>query len=92
MNDEDQAVVDEVYRQYEYYSHMVVGAKHSEIVPERLVSKFAIAGTVEECRAQVQALKEQTSLHQIAIIPHTPDAADRAGLVETFARQVAEIS
>ncbi len=92
MNDEDQAVVDEVYRQYEYYSHMVVGAKHSEIVPERLVSKFAIAGTVEECRAQVQALKEQTSLHQIAIIPHTPDAADRAGLVETFARRVAEIS
>ena len=88
LSADDQAVVDEVYRQYEYYDHMVVGAKHSDIVPDRLVTKFAIAGTVEECREQVRALAEQTDLNQIAIIPHTPDPADRAALVETFARRV----
>ena len=89
LNAEDQAVVDEVYRAYEYYDHMVVGAKHSDVVPDRLVSKFAIAGTVDECRLQVQRLRDQTALHQIAIIPHTVDPKDRAALVETFARQVA---
>ena len=89
LSDDDQAVVDEVYRQYEYYDHMVVGAKHSDIVPDRLVSKFAIAGTVEECRLQLHDLAERTDLHQVAIIPHTPDPEDRAELVNTFARQVA---
>jgi 5,10-methylenetetrahydromethanopterin reductase len=89
MNAEDQAVVDEVYRRYEYYDHMVVGAKHSDIVPDRIVRKFAIAGTIEECREQVAELAQRTSLHQIAIIPHTPDPADRAALVRTFAERVA---
>jgi len=87
LNAEDQAVVDEVYRRYEYYQHMVVGAGHSEIVPERIVSKFAIAGTVADCREQVRAL-EDTGLHQIAIIPHTPDPASRRDMVATFAREV----
>ena len=88
LEPEDQAVVDEVYRRYEYYQHMVVGAQHSEVVPDRLVRKFAIAGNVDECREQVQAL-EDTGLHQIAIIPHTPRPEDRAALVRTFAEEVA---
>jgi len=92
LNTDDQAIVDEVYRQYEYYDHMVVGAKHADAIPDRLVSKFAIAGTADECRLQVQQLRDQTTLDQIAIIPHTPDPRDRAALVKTFARQVAGIS
>ncbi len=84
LSAEDQAVVDEVYKEYEYYQHMVVGARHSETVPDRMVTRFAIAGTPDECREQVRALSD-TGLHQVAIIPHTPDPKDRSALVRTFA-------
>ena len=84
---EDQAVVTNIYEHYEYYQHMVVGTPHSDLVPDRLVPKFAIAGTVAECREQVQALIG-TGVQQVAIIPHTPHPADRLALVRTFAEEV----
>lgn len=87
LNEEDQAAVAEVYATYEYYKHMEVGAAHGDIVPDRLVNQFAIAGTVEECREQVSRLKE-AGLDQIAIIPHTPNPSDRAWVVKTFATEV----
>ncbi len=87
LNPEDQAVVTKIYEQYEYYQHMVVGADHSELVPDQLVPKFAIAGTVEECREQVKQLLE-TGVHQVSIIPHTPDPQDRSALIRTFAEDV----
>ncbi len=87
LNAEDQAVVTKIYEQYEYYQHMVVGTSHSELVPDRLVPKFAIAGTVAECQDQVKTLIS-TGLDQISIIPHTPNPADRLALVRTFAADV----
>lgn len=87
LNEADQAVVANIYAHYEYYQHMVVGASHSDLVPDRLVPKFAIAGTVEECREQVKQLIG-TGLHQVSIIPHTPDPQDRLALIRTFAEAV----
>jgi 5,10-methylenetetrahydromethanopterin reductase len=87
LSSEDQAIVEQIYQHYEYYQHMVVGASHSELVPDRLVTKFAIAGTVEECREQVHRLTE-TGLHQLAIIPHTPNPQERLSLIQTFAENV----
>jgi 5,10-methylenetetrahydromethanopterin reductase len=84
LSAEDQRVVEEVYKEYEYYQHMVVGAKHSDPVPDAMVTRFAIAGTPDQCREQVRALAD-TGLHQIAIIPHSPDPKDRSTLVKTFA-------
>lgn len=87
LSAEDQAVVTKIYEHYEYYQHMVVGADHSDLVPDRLVPKFAIAGTVAECREQVAQLAA-SGIHQVSIIPHTPNPADRLDLVRTFAREV----
>ncbi len=87
LSGDDQAVVDQIYEQYAYYQHMVVGAEHSDLVPDRLVPKFAIAGTVAECREQVRQLAT-TGIDQVSIIPHTPDPGDRLALIRTFAREV----
>ena len=88
LTGEDQEVVRRIYAEYEYYQHMVVGSHHGDLVPDRLVPKFALAGTVDECREQVERLKG-TGLHQVAIVPHTPDPAGRLELVKTFAEQIA---
>lgn len=87
LSEEDKAVQKQIYEHYEYYQHLVAGTKHGELVPDRLVSKFAIAGTVAECREQVRQLKA-TGIHQIAIIPHTLNPADRLRVVRTFAEEV----
>ena len=87
LSPQDQSVANQVYEHYEYDQHMVVGARHSQLVPDDIVTRFAIAGTVEECREQVRQLKD-SGLHQLAIIPHTPDPRDRRALVKTFAEEV----
>ena len=80
-------VANQVYQHYEYHQHMVVGSKHSQLAPGHIVARFAIAGTVEECRQQVRQLKE-SGVHQLAIIPHTSDPRDRQALVKTFAEEI----
>lgn len=87
LSEDDQAVVRNIYEHYEYYQHMVVGAEHSDLVPDRMVPKFAIAGTVAECREQVRQLAS-SGIHQVSIIPHTPNPADRLAMIRTFAQEV----
>ena len=87
LSADDQQVVAQIYQQYEYYQHMVVGAAHSDVVPDRMVPKFAIAGTIDECRDQVRQLVA-TGIDQVAIIPHTLDPRDRPALIRTFAEKV----
>jgi 5,10-methylenetetrahydromethanopterin reductase len=91
LTPEDQEVVRRIYAEYEYYEHMVVGTHHGDLVPDRMVPRFAIAGTVEECREQVEQLRD-TGLHQVAIVPHSPDPNGRLEMVRTFAEKVASIT
>ena len=84
LGDDDQAIVRQIQQQYEYYGHMVVGARHGDLVPDRLVSKFALAGTPDEIRAQLARLRT-TGVHQVAIVPHTSDPAERIDVVRQFA-------
>ena len=44
LSKEDQAAADQIYQGYDYYKHMVVGAGHGDLVPDRLVSKFCHCG------------------------------------------------
>ena len=87
LSPKDQASVSDIARDYDYSKHMVVGTKHGTPVPDHLVTKFALAGTVEECREQVRRIAD-IGLHQIAIIPHTTNPFDRLHLVRTFAEEV----
>ena len=52
-----------------------------------MVPNFAIAGTVAECREQVRELAK-TGIHQVSIIPHTPDPSHRLATIRTFAQDV----
>ena len=87
LSEDDQAIVTKIYEHYEYYDHMVVGADHSSLVPDHMVPKFAIAGTVAECRDQIRELAK-TGIHQVSIIPHTPDPSDRLAMIRAFAQDV----
>ncbi|MBI2360559.1 MAG: 5,10-methylene tetrahydromethanopterin reductase, partial [Deltaproteobacteria bacterium] len=69
------------------YHHMDQEANHAEVIPDWLVDKFAIAGTVAECRAQVKRLKK-TGINQIAIIPYAVGKEGREGTLKGFAKAI----
>jgi alkanesulfonate monooxygenase SsuD/methylene tetrahydromethanopterin reductase-like flavin-dependent oxidoreductase (luciferase family) len=50
-----------------------------------LVDKFAIAGTVAECRAQIERIKK-SGIQQIAIIPYSPPGGSREETIRGFAK------
>ena len=61
-------------------------ANHAEVIPDWLVDKFAIAGTVAQCRAQIERIKK-TGIQQIAIIPYSPPGGSREETIRGFAKR-----
>lgn len=51
------------------------------------MDKFAIAGTVSECRAKVKELKK-SGVNQIAIIPYGAKGEDREDTLRGFAKAI----
>jgi 5,10-methylenetetrahydromethanopterin reductase len=85
LDPNEQKVLEEIRKTYDYYHHMDQQANHAEVIPDWLVDKFAIAGTVAECRAQIERLKK-TRLQQIAIIPYSAPGGSREETLRGFAK------
>ena len=85
LDPDEQKVLEEIRKTYDYYHHMDQQADHAEVIPDWLVDKFAIAGTVAECRAQIERIK-RTGIQQIAIIPYSPPGGSREETIRGFAK------
>ena len=85
LDPNEQKILEEIRKTYDYYHHMDQQANHAEVIPDWLVDKFAIAGTVAECRAQIERIKK-TGIQQIAIIPYSPPGGSREETIRGFAR------
>jgi 5,10-methylenetetrahydromethanopterin reductase len=85
LDPNEQKVLAEIRRTYDYYHHMDQQANHAEVIPDWLVDKFAIAGTVDQCRTQIERIK-RTGVQQIAIIPYSPPGGSREETIKGFAR------
>jgi 5,10-methylenetetrahydromethanopterin reductase len=81
----EQKVLAEIRKTYDYYHHMDQQANHAEVIPDWLVDKFAIAGTVAECRAQIERIKK-SGIQQIAIIPYSPPGGSREETIRGFSK------
>jgi 5,10-methylenetetrahydromethanopterin reductase len=85
LDPQEQKVLAEIRKTYDYYHHMNQAANHAEVIPDWLVDKFAIAGTVAECRGQIERLKK-TGIQQIAIIPYSAPGGSREETIRGFAK------
>ena len=85
LDDREQAILADIRRTYDYYQHMDQEANHGEVIPDRLVDKFAIAGTVAQCRAKVEELTK-SGINQIAIIPYSAPDGSREETLRGFAK------
>ncbi|HEX9144767.1 MAG TPA: LLM class flavin-dependent oxidoreductase [Candidatus Binatia bacterium] len=84
LDPNEQKVLAEIRKTYDYYHHMDQEANHAEVIPDWLVDKFAIAGTVAQCRAQIERIKK-SGIQQIAIIPYSPPGGSREETIRRFA-------
>ena len=84
LDPKEQQVLQEIRKTYDYYHHMDQQANHAEVIPDWLVDKFAIAGTVAECRGQIERIRK-TGIQQIAIIPYSPPGGSREETIRAFA-------
>ena len=83
----EQKVLKEIRKTYDYYHHMDQEANHAEVIPDWLVDKFAIAGTVDQCRTQVKRIKK-SGIQQIAIIPYSALGGSREETLRGFAKAI----
>ena len=60
-------------------------ANHAEVIPDWLVDKFAIAGTVAECRTQIERIRK-SGIQQISIIPYSPPGGSLEESIRGFAK------
>lgn len=85
LDENEQRVLADIRKTYDYYRHMEQEANHADVIPDWLVDKFAVAGTVAECKAQVERIKK-SGIQQIAIIPYGAQGEDRADTLRGFAK------
>jgi len=84
LDEKELKVLEEIRNTYNYYQHMEQKARQAEAIPDWLVDKFAIAGTSEECLAQVDRLRK-SGINQIAIIPYGAGGEGREETLREFA-------
>lgn len=77
------AAVDRLRGSYDFRHHM--GAEHSHLVPDALVSKFAVAGTPDQVGERISEIRALEDIDEIAIIPW---GRDREGVLKAFADTV----
>ena len=87
LDPKEQKVLEEIRRTSASYHHMDQEANHADVIPDWLVDKFAIAGTVSECRARVKELKK-SGFQQIAIIPYSAPGGSREDTLRGFAKAI----
>jgi 5,10-methylenetetrahydromethanopterin reductase len=81
---EEMAQIRRIRESYDYYQHMVNVAGHGSQVPDSLVDHFALAGTPDECAAQLARIAS-TGVNQVAIVPFVTPGDSRARVIEAFA-------
>ena len=86
FDEEDRSAVEKIRHAYDYRRHLTLDAAHGDLVPDRLVDKFAIAGTPDECLDRVRALAA-TGIDELNIVLMSP-TPER--LLRTFASRIME--
>jgi 5,10-methylenetetrahydromethanopterin reductase len=87
LSEATRRVSEQVKAAYDYSQHMNPTAPHAALIPEEVIPEFALAGTPDDCIAQVQGLID-AGVDSVVIQPYAVAGAPRSAVVESFARDV----
>lgn len=72
---EDREVVERLRREYDMYAHAASMPDHAAIVPERMLDRYAIAGTSDEVRTRIDALRADPRIGRVVVSPQVGSPA-----------------
>jgi hypothetical protein len=72
---------------YDYYQHMSRQARYAELIPDDVVPSFALAGTPDECVAQLRELRT-LGFDEVTLIPYATDDGTRADMITALVQEV----
>jgi 5,10-methylenetetrahydromethanopterin reductase len=76
-------VIARIRAAYDYEEHMVMGARHADLVPDELVERYALVGTPTDVLLQTRTLLD-TGIDHLTIVPR----GDKKYILDTFAREI----
>ena len=71
---------------YDYYEHEAHGAKHAEVVTDRIIDAFVIAGTPDDCTSKIRNIVKETGLERLSLA--TYGMTNKPSFIKTFANEV----
>jgi len=72
---EDREVVERLRRSYDMYAHAASMPEHASLVPERMLDRYAIAGTPDEVRVRIDALRADPRIDRVVVSPQVGSPA-----------------
>ena len=71
---------------YNYFEHEKLGARHAELVTDRIIDALVIAGTPEYCIKRIKSISHETNVTRLSFA--TYGFPDIPGFLKKFAREV----
>jgi alkanesulfonate monooxygenase SsuD/methylene tetrahydromethanopterin reductase-like flavin-dependent oxidoreductase (luciferase family) len=70
---------------YDYRQHAEQGTEHSQYVPDEIIDRFCILGSLEQCEAKMRKLAE-IGVSEFNLYPHVEGIES---VIETLGRELA---
>ena len=87
---QDREAVERLHRDYDMFAHAQSMPAHATLVPERLINRYAIAGTPDEVHARIAALLADPRIDRVVVSPQigTPDQPITHDFISQFGETV----
>jgi 5,10-methylenetetrahydromethanopterin reductase len=90
FEDQDREAVERLHRDYDMFAHAQSMPAHATLVPERLINRYAIAGTPDEVHARIAALLADPRIDRVVVSPQigAPDQPITHDFISQFGEAV----
>ena len=87
---EDREAVARLHRDYDMFAHAQTMPPHANLVPERLIGRYAVAGTPDEVYARIAELLAEPRIDRVVVSPRigAPDQSITQDFISQFGEAV----
>ena len=87
---QDREAVERLHRDYDMFAHAHSMPAHATLVPERLINRYAVAGTPDEVHARIAALLADPRIDRVVVSPQigAPDQFITHDFINQFGEAV----
>ena len=87
---QEREAVERLHSDYDMFAHAQTMPEHARLVPERLINRYAVAGTPDEVHARIAGLLADPRIDRVVVSPQigAPDQPVTQGFISQFGETV----